>query len=282
MIVDQYGLIRAGTDGGDSLQRTYSFYLLVRLLAYPTNISPALPSYVANLGILQPWNAQKLFETSPGEYIRNPQPGWCADTRYTSRDQLTPVICFLATMANSPTKEFRDQFRPILTRLLVACLKRGMFAQNIYTNGVDPATATWKLPDFLLPDLWATFARGYVRSWAAPIAIPVILFGDAFQILGSLFKVFMPINKDGTLQFRLPGPDDVDDTNINNVIMASQWNWPTPFSWLARKIYKVFRRPSNGNTQLGETSNIMGAIAWYNHNDDPELTELSRPLVERY
>lgn len=283
MIVDQYGLIRAGTDGGDSCHRTFSFWLLLRTLAWPTKISPTIPAAVATLGILDPMSGQRLFEVQPGLYVRSPEPGtWSDSVTNTSRDQLTPVICFLATMANSPTPEIAKPWRDALTRLLWACLKRGMFAQNIHENGVDPATAPWKMPDFLNFDLWGIFARGYVRTWAAPIAIPFIIFGDLWQILSSIFKVWVPINKDGTLQFRWPTPDDVDDMNMNNVLITSQYNWQTPFTWIARKIYKKYRQPNNGNIQLGETDPVMGAIAWYNRNDDPEFTELYRPLVERY
>jgi len=283
MIVDEFGLIRAGSDGGDSCHRTFAYWLLLRTLAYPTNIQPTIPPNLAALNIKDPMSGQRLFEVQPGIYIRNPEPNvWYDDPSNTSRDQLTPVICFLATMSNSPTPAIAKPYRKILTRLLWACLKRGMFAQNIHANWIDPKTAPWKIPDPLTPDLWAIFARGYVRSWALPLAIPFIIFGDIFQIFSAMFKVWAPESVDGTLSFHMPGPDSVDDMNMNNGIITNQYNWPTPFSWLARKIYKTFRSSNYGNTKLGETSNVMGALAWYNHNDNPELTELYRPLVERY
>lgn len=284
MIIDEFGLIRAGTDGGDSLQRTYSFYLLVYTAVDPARINRGLPAIVATLGITPPFKAQKLFEASSGVYIRNPEPNvWYDDPSNVSRDQLTPVICFLASMSNSRSKHIRKQYKPALNRLLIACLKRGMFAQNIHDNEIDPKTAPWKVPDWLDPSLWAIFARGYMNTIIAPIALSFILFGDLFLILSVVFKCFAPVQiNDSPWNWSMPTPDDVDDVNLNNCLITTQWHCQTPFSWLARKIYKRFRPMNNGNLQLNEKSSIMGAIAWYNHNDDTDMTELYRPLVEKY
>lgn len=282
MVIDQYGMIQSGGDGGDSCQRMFTSYLRLRLLF--------------NLGLIQtvpapfdktatPGKSMALLQPSEGIYIRNPDPTrWYSDPRNFSRDQMTPVICFHALMADSPTPIFAETARKDQLNLLKQCLKRYMFSQNIYPNWVDPRTqaVTKKTPDFLDPTLWGIFARTWINTKWMPLALPVVVFGDIFMVFSALFKVFAPINKDGTLQFRMPGPDDVDDDNMNNCIMITQHVFPTIFSTLARKIYKTFRRKNLGNTELGETSAIMGAIAYYNHNDNPEMTELARPLVERY
>lgn len=280
LMKDQYGLVRAGTDGGDSCHRTFSVLLLCRLL-WKANLDNG--AIYENALTVTPGNAKHKLEPQPGLYIRSPDPDWTSGLRTCSRDQLTPVICFLAVMANSKHPELRKAYRKDLTNLLVACLKRGMFAQNNFGhNGEDPTTAKWKMPDFINFELWAVFASGYMRTVFAPIAIVFLLFGDAFKILAVLFFCFAPINKDGTLQFRQPGPDDVDDMNINNVILARKHAFPTPLSYLARKIYKKYRGQNYGNTVLNETSSIMGALAWYNRNDNTDITELYRLLVEKY
>jgi hypothetical protein len=185
-------------------------------------------------------------------------------------------------MSNSSNTKIAVESRKTLTRLLWSCLKRGMFAQNVHGNWEDPRVAKWKMPDFLPPDLWAIFARGYMKTWLAPVLCPFVAACDVFQLISVLFKVFGPKNEDATFKFTMPGPNDVDDMNINNTIIVNQKFYQTPFSWIARKVYSRFRRPNNGNFILGEKSNVLGAIAWNNHNDNPEFTDLYRVLVERY
>lgn len=282
MIIDNNGMIISGGDGGDSCHRMYTSYVRIRL-QYMIGTMLQIPAPFDRTA--SPAKSQCLLEISPGIYIRNPDPTkWYSDPRNFSRDQMTPVICFHAIMSNSPTPVFSNTAKKDQAELLKACLKRGMFSQNIYPNWVDPRTEAVKkkIPDFINFDLWGIFARSWIKTLWAPLALPVIIFGDAVLVVSALLKCFAPITKDGTLQFREPGPDDCDDDNMNNVLMTTQYIFPTPLSWLARKIYKKFRRQNYGNEKLGEKSAVMGAIAWYNHNDNPEMTELARPLVERY
>lgn len=285
MIIDDNGMIISGGDGGDSCHRMYTSFLRIRLqylLKLTDKVSEPFNKTAS------PAKSQCLLEISPGIYIRNPDPTkWYSDPRNFSRDQMTPVICWHALMSSSPTPVFARDARKDQLELLKACLKRGMFSQNIYPNWVDPRTeqVKAKTPDFINFDLWGVFARSWIKTAWAPLALPFVLLGDSFLVASALFKVAAPISKDsngGFPQFRWPGPDDCDDDNMNNVLMTTQYVFPTPLSWLARKIYKTFRRKNYGNEKLGEKSAIMGAIAWYNHNDNPEMTELARPLVERY
>lgn len=282
MIIDNNGMIISGGDGGDSCHRMYTSFIRLRLQSLLGLIQSVPAPFDGTAG---PAQTQHLLEVDDGIYIRNPDPTkWYSDPRNFSRDQMTPVICFHALMSDSPTPVFSQQAQRDQLRLLKACFKRGMFAQNIYPNWVDPRTeaVTKKTPDFIDPTLWGMFARTWINSAWVPLAVPVVIIGDIFMVFSALFKCFAPINKDGTLQFRWPDPGDTDDDNMNNCLMVSQYVFPTVFSKLARKIYKTFRRKNYGNTQLGESSAVMGAIAWYNHNDNPEMTELARPLVERY
>lgn len=282
MIIDDNGMIISGGDGGDSCHRMYASYVRIRL-QYLLKLMDKVPPPFDKTA--SPAKTQCLLEISPGIYIRNPDPTkWYSDPRNFSRDQMTPVICFHAIMSNSPTPVFSDTAKKDQAELLKACLKRGMFSQNIYPNWVDPRTqpVTKKIPDFIDPSLWGVFARSWIKTWFAPIALPIIILGDAFLVASALVKCFAPITTDGTLQFRQPGPDDCDDDNMNNVLMATQYVFQTPLSWLARKIYKKFRRQNNGNIKLGEKDAVMGALMWYHHNDNPEMAEIARPLVERY
>lgn len=286
MNIDSNGMIISGGDGGDSCHRMYTSFLRLRLLSLLGLLPDGVPAPFNQTA--DPAKTQSLLEVEPGIYIRNPDPTkWYSDPRNTSRDQLTPVICFHALMADSPTPVFAKQARKYQWSLLKACLKRKMFAQNIYPNWVDPRTepVKAKTPDFINFDLWGVFARSWIGTPWMPLALPFVILGDIFLVFSAMFKVWAPISADsngGWPKLRWPGPDDVDDDNMNNVLMVTQYVFPTIFSTLARKIYKKFRRKNLGNTELHEPDGPMGAIAWYNRNDNPEMTELARPLVWRY
>lgn len=290
MNLDPYKLIQSGGDGGDTLHRMYTFGLRLLLnfrlcIDKGVPLSPTVRSPEINQ-VASMERVQELLEVEPGIYRRHPDSDfWGSDPRNVSRDQLVPVIGFLAYLS-SRGGDLGKTYRTHLKNLLKQCLKRGMLAQNIYPNWVDARRqqVAKKFPDPLTPDLWATFARGWVNTWFFPLAIPVIIFGDFFLMLSAMFKVWAPLTKDGTLEFRKPKPDDVDDDNMNTILMVAMFVYPTPFSYLARKIYKKFRAPNLGNTELGEKSPIMGALAYYHRAPlgNPELMELARPIVERY
>lgn len=286
MIFDKYGMIISGGDGGDSCHRMFAMHLYQRILneldlPYIGKFDfPESPSPLAEMANAE--STQVLLEVEPGIYVRNPDPTmWYSDPRTFSRDQTVPVICYHAVMAKVRAENLEH-----LKDLLKACLKRGMFAQNIYPNWFDPRTSNAvrkKLPDFLDPSLWGMFSRGFMNDkwYLACLLSPLVLFSDLFLILSVAFKLWAPINQDGTFKFRMSGPGDCDDMNLNNCLITAQYRFPTVFSWIARKMYKKFRKSNYGNTELGEREPIMGALAWYN-KENPEITETIRRLVERY
>jgi hypothetical protein len=285
MQIDKYKMIYGGKDGGDTCHRMYTFWFRKFLLC-DLGLIDGQDLKNTTKTVLDIAQTQSMLEVDSGIYIRNPDPNeWYSDPRNVSRDQLVPVICLWAYLSfHFQDKNLSHSVRSNLRRLLWACLSRGMFAQNIYPNGVDPRKekVEEKMPDFINFELWGIFARGFVGTLWFPLALPFVLFGDFALIISALVKVFAPVVKNDTLIFKSQGLDDVDDDNMNNVLMATQYVFPTPMSWLARKIYKKFRKINNGNVVLGEKSTIMGALRWYHHKDNPELAELARPLVERY
>jgi hypothetical protein len=271
MNIDNYGLILSGGDGGDSCQRMFTVFLRENILQ---SINKGVPQFSNMVG---PTYAQTLLEPkADGNYIRNPDPTkWYSDPTTTSRDQLTAPLCYHAYEAfhgNGYSKRY-------LIRLLWACIKRGMFAQNIHRNWGELG---WKVPDFMDPSIWSVFLRG--SKLLSYVFYPLLMVLDMFMLIGVIIKLWAPITKDGTLQFVARSPDDSDDENLNNVIMVAQYTLATPFSWLARKLYKKFRQQNYGNTVMGETSAIMGAMVWYHRAPagNPEIAELARPIVERY
>lgn len=275
MHIDKYGLIISGGDGGDSCQRQYEVYLRQEILK---KLGLQVPVVA---GLATENSAQLALEVEPGIYVRNPDlTRWYSDPDNTSRDQLTSPICYHSYMSFHGNNDSQKAIR----RLLKACLKRGMFAQNIYPNWVDPRTTpvAKKLPDLLDPGLWGIFLRS--SKLLSIILYPLLMVSDLFSLLGVMISLWAPIMSDGTLNFRARNPNDVDDNNLNNVIMVAQYTLATPFSWFARKLYKKFRQSNNGNIQLGETNNILGAMMWYDKLPDgnPEIVDLARPIVARY
>lgn len=278
MITSTNGLIDNKGDGGDTLNRMYTTFIRLQLQGYETySASTLYPPAFYSIDDAQ--NTEELLEPySDGIWIRNPDnTKWYSDSRNVSRDQLTPVICYYSILSDKNARQIQG-------RLLKACLKRGMFAQNTYPNWIVPMAnpGAKKVPDFITPDLWAVFARTWIKTPWLPLALPTIILGDIFLVFTALAKVFAPISGDGTLRFRAQGPNDVDDDNINNILMTTQYVFPTPFSWLARKIYKTFRKKNYGNINLGEKNPIMGALMWYHRDENIEIAEIARPLVEKY
>ncbi len=284
MHVDRFGLIvTADGDGGDTCHRMYTSMLRLILL-YTLGIIKELPDSFSRVPIIG--TLEYDFEPNiDGIYIRHPDPNmWYSDPRNHSRDQIVPVICFQALMSSSKTELIASQARAAQLRLLRSQLSRYMFAQNIYPNWVDPRkeSVKKKLPDFINFEIWGALARTWIKTRYFLLALPFVLIGDFSLVLSVLFKCFAPINVDGTLKFRLPGPNDVDDDNINSLLMLSQHVFQTPLSWIARKIYKRFRPQNNGNLVLKEKSAVMGALMWYHKDDNPEIAEIAREIVERY
>jgi hypothetical protein len=295
MYVDSFGCVQSGGDGGDTCHRMFTMHFRL-LLQFKLAIEKgtSLPPVVHNIskliqekGLASGDATMILLKAENGIFRRHPNPDfWGSDPNNLSRDQMIGLICFIAFLATR-SGDLGKRFRKELRQLLWACLKRGMFAQNIYPNWVDArkdSSVKKKTPDLLPPDVWGLFARGFTASFAAPLAIPFILLGDLFLVLSVVMKLWAPINKDGTFQFRLPQPDDVDDDNMHNSLMLSQHVCPTPMSWLARKLFKRFRQKNLGNTQYGEKDPMMGALMYYHRGPDgnPELAELARKLTESY
>ncbi len=273
LTVDNSGLITSFGDGSDSCCRNYTF-LLRNFIRSRIGEEPS----TATSMVADSLETKHELEVESGIYVRNPnpdfvtrQPKWYNNPKTTSRDQLTAMICFNAITSYHGNNNSRNA----LVRFNKACLKRLSFAQNTLANGPD-ATG-WKLPDLITPDLWSISLRT-VRA-----AEPIVAVLDIFMFLSVVLKLWGPTNVDGSLKLRFPGPTDTDDDNINSILMTAQYTYDTPFSWLARKFYKWFRQLNVGNTYLGESSPIMGALVSY-HTDmgSVELADMARPIVAKY
>jgi len=172
------------------------------------------------------------LQVAPGTYVRNPEK-YNAPNDF-SRDQTVPLI-----VAMGLHREYGH-----LQKLMKEQLKRATF----YQNG-----------DMALPQDWGYYIRAF-RFW--PL-YPVLMLGDAFLFLNSIFRCL------GGLR----NADDVsDDINHTIALLQAQESLPTPISWLARKFY-VFFRPG-------------GVQAAWDHYFRPStganpFHELFRPLIEK-
>lgn len=270
VFLDHWGLIvQKDFDGGDSLHRAGS-WALVHAIAARKGVDL---KERAHLAAPVPWlKAVYLFEVRPGVYVRHPDKSkWYSNPDTTSRDQLVPAIIALGAH-----KQFWK-----LADVEWQILKRGFFAQNIYRNWEPVETQKKKIPDTFL------FCLGIlIRAWgyrALPL-YPLLLVLDFVDLIGQAIEL-IPIHVTDEAKVRRKDPGDADDMNTVNKHLQALAFMPTPFSWLARKIYSKFRMKTFGTLTLGEPNRVMGALRWYNRpeaNGNPEIAEAYRPLVEKY
>jgi hypothetical protein len=269
MYIDAYALIvQQDQDGGDTLQRE-GMYAFGKWLRYNKNRNVLIVDEIP--ARRDPAAIMDKLEVKPGIFVRHPDPWkWYSDPDTTSRDQLVPVIAYCGAYEDYPR----------LWRLFKATLKRGMFAQNTKRAGDGPRS--WKLPDTMIAHLDLFIRAG--GPYTMPL-YPLLLVTDTIDLAGTLLQL-LPLHWEQTARrLRFKQPKDVDDNNvIISHLMAAAF-MPTPISWLNRQLYAITRRQNLGNTVMGETNPVMGALVWYHRAEaggNPEMAELYRPLVEQY
>jgi len=192
--------------------------------------------------------------TINGFYVRHPDPEmWYSLPGRVSRDQITPVICYLAVNKNTK-KEFYS--------LLWEHAKRGfVLAWNTVRNFQYPTLAehlakstpdvAWnpkpKLPDITGPDIWQIWARGLVLHSSNSIEAlcklilfrPIVWLGDLQLLIGAItnrykwtFKRYLGTGRAGI---------DHDDRNFALKLHLAATNMPSVLSLLAMAIYGLER-----------------------------------------
>lgn len=204
---DQYGLICTKSngqfDGGDTLANEFT---VIYALQHTRN----KPEYDRQVALLQPISGQWIRHCDATKWYSNPE---C-----TSRDQLTPVLAFLAC-----TPSAKNLFYSLVKKLAT----RGfLFAFNCRRNFQYPTLELhqqrstpdviwnygWKMPDILGPDIWAIIARGILQHTRGSVKQilfstllrPIIWLGD-LQLLGAAiisqykfrFKVHLGVGRQG-------------------------------------------------------------------------------------
>jgi hypothetical protein len=194
------------------------------------------------------------FEKGFGGYVRHPDPQSTNSTfgayyknpwnGCISRDQLTGIIAAFIRQ-----KESLALIRVTLNHLC----RLGLFSYNTIPNGVNPASAKWKLPDVTLLDVWALFLRGFGKtSW---LAWPALCILDIQMLLGTLI-----VNRQ----------KDPDQINYAIKYLISREFVPTPTSWLTSKILDK------------EHLNLLIKQYWEGWRNNPEMTHLYKQQIEKY
>jgi hypothetical protein len=190
--------------------------------------------------------ALDLLEIEAGVFVRHPyQDGFRSNPSRFSRDQQRPLVIALGAYG------MHDR----LWRLFEAHLRRlGKYQNRDYIGPVNVGE--------------------YIRAFKSKPLYPLLFVTDVGLIYSSL---------DIAVRSRFD-PDDVDDNNHLMSLIQSQEVMDTPLSWLARKVYRHLRGKNLGNSELGESEPVQGAIAWYHRNQNGGNTlipALYRNSIER-
>lgn len=162
-----------------------------------------------------------------------------------SRDQQTPIVIMIGAY----------RFKDILWNTFKNHVKRFGKYQN----------ADWAGPVEI---------NIYVRSFHAYFLYPWLLFTDVFLFVSSIIHVVK--------SFKAGFSDD--SVNHTMILLQAKNFMPTPFSWLARKVYYIFRRHPCPTCIEGRYKHPVVAALYYYHatrwGGNVELAELYQPLVE--
>lgn len=207
-------------DGGDSAHKTAHYAIYAGL---NKNLKDLLDSF----------NALSKLETAPGVVVRNPNKAkWYSNPLMFSRDQATPyLIAYALRGAKEPILRFMKKHLRHLFLFAFnqkanwqyptfeeheAAKARGDIGQNVVWNYKS------KLPDITFLEFFGIYIRG-LRLY--PL-YPILLLSDMETLIGSIVKYFQKT--------------DNDVANGLAVNLLAREIMPTPFSYISRKITKLF------------------------------------------
>lgn len=235
--LDSWGLITKNGDGGDTCSRHFT-----ALYCMPHTIQDVEPA----LELLQ----------IDGIPRRHPDTSkWYWPTNTTSRDQLIPYLCFVATPSKAAPKLVRSHFLKLVSQ---HAKRLFLFTWNTKRNFRYPtleehqAKSTpdvkWdyssKLPDFCGPNIWAVYLRGLMQYNCLPktakgFAYALLHVLDMHKLLdASITALQHYILKQQFGPTRIASNLDHDCQNAALTIHYSAHNIPTVISWLTWKLYK--------------------------------------------
>lgn len=227
--VDEYGLVceihpEHMFEGGDAANR-------VGLIAVANHFGHGL--HTAGMEVSEETGnamVNSMFskiEVQRGLGVRHPDLfKWWSNPKYFSRDQQSAVV-----IGAGFSKNF-----PLVSSLFLNHLKRFGLYQNFQINGIDvDGKKKFIQGDIATPEHFNLYVRA-LNLW--PL-YPLLLLGDLFTVLNSLIIIYKSYRD---------ADDTSNDLNHIAVCLQAKKSLPTPISYLARKLYRWFRKnagPSN-------------------------------------
>jgi hypothetical protein len=250
---DSLGLVCKNGDGGDTCSN--QFAILYCETHSPFELTLAL-SYLVRDGVpLRHPDAKK----------------WYGNVNRTSRDQLIPYLCYIA----SPNRTAKPAIAKLYFQALAAQHAKRLFlltwnnrrnfqyptlAEHLQYSTPDVAwDYSWKLPDICGPDIWACYLRGAMQYWwAARAFYPLLPILDLY-LLADTLRIYWQLK----VLKRTIGPTHaaktIDHDKKNTTLLAHQaaTHFATPISWLTWKLLKPIAR--------------LAARSFYNQPHEPPL-----------
>lgn len=271
--IDTYGLIceiepEHILDGGDSANRTGLFPIAAEYnngfkMEADLDMTKDTAMSAANVMLSK-------IEIKPGICVRNPDPTkWWSNPNYFSRDQQSAVVVGAGFSKNYS----------LVSSLFLNHLKRFGLYQNFQINGVDvDGKKKFIQGDIATPE----HLNLYIRALNLWFLYPLLLIGDLFTVLNSLIIIYKSYRD---------ADDTSNDLNHIAICLQAKKRLPTPISYLARKLYRYFRKNAGSDNQnrlsgfgpqtaldhyFGDTVNkrILGVSS-------PPINELFKPFLEK-
>lgn len=201
----------------------------------------------------------------PGLLRRYPDPKyWGGQSDRFSRDQAVPNVAAMGYLPSEaalhPSKHLWDFFKAHLKYSLL------LFMTNTRKNWA-PNDAPTKLPDLTL----GSFHALYIRSFRAKWLYPLLLLLDLDMLGGSLIKVLW-YGRD---------PSNNDDLNFLVTLYQSELTMPTPWSKLAKWIYRRRLFPQNYKQSTNPAQACL--CSYFNgNNPGPRLDLVYEEITEHF
>jgi len=266
---DKYGLlVQKDGDGGDTLNRMGHW---------------AIGKYICGSDVSRyfSYKVNRYLHNGDGVYRRHPDPEmWYSDWDRATRDQLTPLVIALGLIGDT---------------LLLKGLRRQMFKNFFMTVRLWPRNvwkdkdehnrkaARWRpWSDATFRDVLISHLALHIRAGRYWYCYPLLLIMDLELLGGAIIKTAF-----GRFNKKVRGGDDL---NYAARVFQAKEIYPTPFSYLARKVYK--RRPHlrDINTKYSELkldyeteSGPQSAFQYYCSKKEyacPPLDLLYKPFLE--
>lgn len=182
------------------------------------------------------WNSLIKCQVD-GLWVRHPKPAsseWHYDPKEFSRDQWTALMCAMLCVP--------AYCGPAFDEMLKKQIKHPFTAQN-----GDLITWEWVL---------------YLRH-LTPFSYPLIFFLDFGLIINVLIRIVK--------SYIYGNKDTADDINLVTMIYVFTKNHPTPFVYLARKLYK-----------LRKLSVQSAWDSYYARQEAPPMNQLWEEIIKKY